>query len=85
MDAWPRLALVEGLPGSGKSTTAQWLAHQAERQAQPVRWIHEGEWPHPVVGPEPIPTGSWREHLQRRLDGPGLAHTQPTGTYDRVG
>jgi thymidylate kinase len=34
--AWPRLVFVEGLPGSGKSTTAQWIAHEIETGGAPI-------------------------------------------------
>jgi thymidylate kinase len=43
-----RLILVEGLPGSGKSTTAQWLCHRLEQTGVPVRWYHEQDVQHPV-------------------------------------
>ena len=40
---WPLLVLVEGMPGSGKSTTAQWIAHELTRPGRPARWVYEAE------------------------------------------
>jgi len=42
------LILIDGLPGAGKSTTAQFLALQLERQQIPVRWFYELEPNHPI-------------------------------------
>jgi len=67
--AWPALVLVEGMPGSGKSTTAQWLAGEFERQGRVARWVHEGEVPHPVVDPPPVHLRDWKEILGRHLTG----------------
>ncbi|MGH7332619.1 MAG: hypothetical protein ACREKS_07700 [Candidatus Rokuibacteriota bacterium] len=47
--------LVEGLPRSGKSTTAQWIAHKLASQGRAVRWIYEEE----VTAP-PDPTSASR-------------------------
>ena len=67
--AWPALVLVEGMPGSGKSTTAQWLAGELERQGRAARWVHEGEVPHPVVDPPPVFLRDWKEILGRHFAG----------------
>lgn len=65
--AWPALVLVEGPPGSGKSTTAQWIAHEMERQGRPARWVYEGEVPHPVLGAGGRPYTAWRDWLADRV------------------
>ena len=44
-----RLILVEGLTGSGKSTTAHFIARQLQANQFPAGWIHEGELAHPVL------------------------------------
>ena len=36
-----KLILIEGQPGSGKSTTAQYIAKQCEKNNIPARWYHE--------------------------------------------
>jgi len=43
-----KLIMVEGLPGSGKSSTAQYIAMQMENNGFPARWFHEAEKPHPI-------------------------------------
>jgi hypothetical protein len=47
-DATRGLVLIEGLPGSGKSTTAHHLCLHLERHGRPARWYWELESPHPV-------------------------------------
>jgi hypothetical protein len=46
----PGLIFVEGLPGSGKSTTAHRLALHLESLGHASRWIYEHERPHPIYG-----------------------------------
>jgi thymidylate kinase len=48
-----RLIFVEGFPGAGKSTTAQFLARQLARSGGRVRWVYEGEVPNPLVPTAP--------------------------------
>ncbi len=43
-----KLILIDGLPGSGKSTTAQFIALQLERNHIPARWFYELEQAHPI-------------------------------------
>ena len=43
-----RLVLFEGIPGSGKSTTGQFLARQLMDQGILARWWYEEEAGHPV-------------------------------------
>jgi hypothetical protein len=64
-----RLVLVEGFPGSGKSTTAQWLALECARQGWACRWIYEQQPDHPVSRPAP-PKGwgpTWEDWSEERL------------------
>jgi hypothetical protein len=53
----PRLVLVEGFPGNGKSATAQWLARQLGRAGRTARWVYEEEKPHLVLAER------WMQHL----------------------
>jgi hypothetical protein len=43
-----KLILVEGLPGSGKSTTAHLLTRQLRLQGYDARWYYEQQTPHPL-------------------------------------
>ena len=43
-----RLILIDGLPGTGKSVTAQHLALRYRGAGQTVRWFHERDLAHPV-------------------------------------
>ena len=44
-----RLILLEGLPGTGKTTNAYKLFEQLVRNNRDVRWLHEVSHPHPVL------------------------------------
>ena len=46
-----KLILVEGLPGCGKSSMAQYICDQLWRNGHQSRWIYEEEEPHPVAPP----------------------------------
>ena len=64
-----RLIFVEGFPGAGKSTTAQFLARRLARRGGRVRWIYEGEAPNPLV--PAAPAGgyqSWEQFADRRVE-----------------
>jgi len=43
-----KLILVDGITGSGKSTTAHYIARQLEKNGIKVKWFHEKEKNHPL-------------------------------------
>jgi hypothetical protein len=65
MDA--RIILVEGFPGCGKSTTAQWLARQLRAAGRSAEWFYEQQRPHPMAGETPTPASSWQDYFAARL------------------
>jgi hypothetical protein len=50
----PRVIFVDGLPGFGKSTTAQRLWLHLEALGQPSRWWYEHERGHPIYDDEQV-------------------------------
>lgn len=44
-----RVVLIEGLPGSGKSSLAEWLCARVEAQGIAATWVPEGHAGHPVI------------------------------------
>jgi hypothetical protein len=64
----PALVLVDGLPGCGKSTTAQFLALKLERARRSARWHYEEEANHPVFA-HPFSSSTWRGYFEDRLGG----------------
>ena len=64
-----RMILIEGFPGGGKSTTAQFLARVLARRGARARWIYELEVPNPLV--PPVPAGdyeSWEQIVDLRVE-----------------
>jgi hypothetical protein len=55
---WPRLVIVEGIMGSGKSTTTRNIAHRLETCGIAAIGITEGADPHPIRFDWNLP---WRE------------------------
>ncbi|MDQ8735816.1 hypothetical protein [Paenibacillus sp. LHD-38] len=49
-----KLIVVEGIPGSGKSTTARFLALQSERNGNTTQLFHETTYHHPILITETI-------------------------------
>ena len=45
-----KLILIDGIPGSGKSTTAQQLCLHLVKEGYDARWVYEHEKPHPIFG-----------------------------------
>jgi hypothetical protein len=43
-----RLIVLDGLPGSGKSTTGQWLTSQLQEHGLNTRWLPEADVSHPL-------------------------------------
>jgi hypothetical protein len=49
-----KIIFVEGIPGSGKSTTARFIALQSERNGIKTELFHESTYPHPILIRDPI-------------------------------
>lgn len=64
-----KLILVEGNPGSGKSSTSQLINDQLRRNGITSRWYHEEELPHPVAPNKKIDDfSSLEEYFKFALD-----------------
>ena len=44
-----RVILLEGLPGTGKTTNSYRIFEQLVRNGRDVRWLHEVSQPHPTL------------------------------------
>ncbi len=58
-----RIILVEGMPGTGKSTVSQFINLQLNANGQPAYWCHEERTPHPLhLFYEPEKHISWSDY-----------------------
>jgi len=62
-----KLIFVEGIMGSGKSTTAKFVAEELERRGTPVRLVGENAKPHPVQMADPEKFASIGAWMTERL------------------
>jgi hypothetical protein len=61
------MVLVEGFPGCGKSTTAQWLVRLFRVEGHRAEWFYEEQRPHPLSRTTPGTDSSWLEYFSGRL------------------
>jgi hypothetical protein len=66
--ALPRLVLVEGLPGSGKTTTAERMCRRLRSRGIDAAWAAEGAADHPVFAPGYAKSRRRPEFAQQCLD-----------------
>jgi len=62
-----KLIFVDGITGSGKSTTAHFIARQIEKNDLKVKWFHEEETDHPLTLTKVIEGESDADYVQRNL------------------
>ncbi|WP_070120057.1 AAA family ATPase [Bacillus marinisedimentorum] len=63
-----KLILIDGITGSGKSTTAQFLANQLRNNGIKVKWYHEEEDNHPLNYEEDIEVFTSQAELEAFLE-----------------
>lgn len=86
--AVPRLIFVDGLPGSGKSTTSQRLCFHLQRLGRPARWYFEHEQGHPIFDDDQVrlarATGPAEPSriLERALAGYAALAARPPGAAE---
>lgn len=84
-NVWPRLVIVEGIMGSGKSTTTLSLAQRLETSGIPALGITEGVNPHPIRFDWDVP---WSEMPPTELAQSSIAkwrsYVDSALTMDRV-
>jgi hypothetical protein len=73
--AMPRVVIVEGIMGSGKSTTARYLAQQFHNHQLPAHVVFEGTHPHPVrlLADLPHPFQPWLDETSETYIARSLA------------
>ncbi|NOR44806.1 MAG: hypothetical protein GQ534_04400 [Candidatus Delongbacteria bacterium] len=62
-----KLILVDGITGSGKSTTAHYIARQMKKNGIKVKWLHEEERNHPLAEMQKNKGESDEDHTKRVL------------------
>jgi len=62
-----KLIFVDGITGSGKSTTAHFIARQIEKNGLKVKWFHEEETDHPLTLTKANEGESDADYVQRNL------------------
>ncbi len=62
------LILVDGITGSGKSTTAQFLASQLNKNGINVKWYHEEETNHPLAYEEDVEVFTSQSETEKFLE-----------------
>ncbi|WHX50948.1 hypothetical protein QNH46_10025 [Paenibacillus woosongensis] len=63
------LIIVEGIPGSGKSTTARFISLQTERNGMKTKLFHESAFQHPIfLDCEITDPTDWRNIYLANLD-----------------
>lgn len=63
-----KLILIDGITGSGKSTTAQFLADQLQKNGVNVKWYHEEEYNHPLDYKEDVEIFASKEDMEEFLE-----------------
>ncbi|MCI3919242.1 DUF3471 domain-containing protein [Paenibacillus sp. TRM 82003] len=64
-----KLIVVEGIPGSGKSTTARFIAVQSERNGHATELYHESAYQHPLIMQENMDSPlAWMERYKSNWD-----------------
>ncbi|MHA1908363.1 MAG: hypothetical protein ACW98Y_13775, partial [Candidatus Thorarchaeota archaeon] len=66
-----KLILIDGIPGSGKSTTANFIHRQLQRNSIESRWFHELENSNPLFNSEYVQTRTItdaEEYIEKTLE-----------------
>lgn len=63
-----KLIFIDGITGSGKSTTAQFLANQLMKNGIKVKWYHEEEENHPLDYAEDVEVFASQAEMEKFLE-----------------
>jgi hypothetical protein len=64
-----QVIIIEGLPGSGKTSLAEWLCDNIKAQGYSVSWIPELQRDHPVIDRSTIRTAKVEGYARRCIAG----------------